>query len=197
MSYIVNKYVRQFSGVAYDVFGLTRDDLYQNVRIAFWRGLATFDPSRNCKVTTYLSVILFHYFMSFSKKCKSSKNCKAKLYPVEELFEKYDESKQPPSAQDQVHWDESVSYLLEKLSDKEKSILKYYANEESGISQISSETGIPKAQVAKTIKNIRIKVISHYRELQDEEDYIHYEDIGDSTDDDLDESTKRVLATKR
>jgi len=198
MLYIVNKYIRQFTKAAYDVFGWTKEDLQQQVRIAFWRGLATYDKTKGAKVTTYLSVILFHYFMSFSKKCKSSRNSEAKLYPVEEIYETYDEYNKPIGVDDKIHWEESVQYLMAKLSDKEKMIIRYYAGEETGINRIAMDSGIPKTQVAKTIKSIRTKIISHYRELEDEEEYIHYDDIGDTTHDDLEEfDSQRVLVTKK
>jgi len=171
MRYISHKYVNQFRVAAFDTFGWTREDLMQQVRITMWKGLATFDPAKKFKVTTYLSAILFHYFMSLSKKCRSNKNAQSKLVCVEDGME-LDLATDDFSLDEVMESSESMSYFIGKLKARELEVLNLLYIERKNVTEVSKSLKIPKQQVTDFTRSIKAKLRDHIRELEDEEDKV-------------------------
>lgn len=79
MAYIVNWYIRNYQFAVRETFGWTPEDIMQEIRVTFWKGLATFDRSNKIKITTYLSTMLHNMFANVTKSCQSQKNFGTKL----------------------------------------------------------------------------------------------------------------------
>lgn len=79
MAYIVNWYVRNYQFAVRETFGWTPEDIMQEIRVTFWKGLATFDRESKIKITTYLSTMLHNMFANITKSCQSKKNFGTKL----------------------------------------------------------------------------------------------------------------------
>lgn len=171
MRYIAHKYVNQFRVAAFDTFGWTREDLMQQVRITMWKGLATFDPSKKFKITTYLSAILFHYFMSLSKKCRSNKNAKSKLVCVEDGMDA-EMAVDDFSLDELMDSSESMSYFLGKLKAQELDALTLLYIERKNVTEVSRSMKLSKQQVSDLTRSIKTKLRDHIRELEDEEDQV-------------------------
>jgi DNA-directed RNA polymerase specialized sigma24 family protein len=179
MSYIVNKYIRKYKTSAYDVFGWTPEDLLQQIRIVMWKGLATFQPEKKFKITTYLSVILLNYFLSLSKKCRSNKNAKAKLYCVEEVYETVEEPSEHIDAEMLLDAQQNTQYFMDKLTLVERFVMPFFEDEPISISALANKSGLSKKESGRIIQSIKRKLIAHVKEMEDEEESIFYEGIAD------------------
>lgn len=170
MRYIVNRYISQYRLNVADTFGWTREDLLQQIRITMWKGLATFDESKNFKVTTYLSAILFNYFMSLSKKCRSLRNSQSKLYCVENIFDS--QAASDDMVDDWVSYTNSLKELMENLSLMEIIVLKLQIEAGYGVTTISEKLKLKKPVVIGIIKSVKRKLKLLVQEQQNEEDSI-------------------------
>ena len=86
LSFIVNKYRMRYSYATQATFGWDEDDLMQYIRMALWKGVATYDPTKRAKETTYLSRILEYAFANLAKKCNTKKHSLSKLYFPDQMF---------------------------------------------------------------------------------------------------------------
>ena len=157
MSYIVNKYVRQYRSAAQETFGWTNDDLLQHIRMIMFKGMATFDPSKNFKITTYLSSILYYQMGNFSKKCQAKKNTNSKLYCPETLHPS-DETTTKETAEDWYGYMETFKFLMGKLSENEKRILYLHLVDDHSITEMEAETKLPRAEIVSIIKTLKVKI---------------------------------------
>lgn len=168
MSYIVNKYVRQYRSAALDTFGWTSDDLMQHIRLILFKGMATFDPSKNFKITTYLSTILYYQMGNFSKTCQSNKNSNSKIYCPETLHPA-DEITTKETAEDWYSYMESFKILMGKLNEREKQILYLHLVDDYSIGEMETETKIPRAEIVGIIKSLKVKINQHMMEERKDE----------------------------
>lgn len=122
MSFIVNKYVYKYKNATFETFGWDTDDLLQHIKILLWRGVATFNPERKLKMTTYLSSILYYQMGNLSKKISSKKNSQSKLY-CPEVFYDSDEMIDFTTAEDWLLYAQKFGHLIGKLSELETSVL--------------------------------------------------------------------------
>jgi RNA polymerase sigma factor (sigma-70 family) len=157
LNFIVNKYVRQYSSAAEETFGWTDDDLRQHIRIILWKGMATFDPSKNFKVTTYLSTILYYQMGNFSKTCQSNKNSNSKMYCPETLYPNEDvvDHQTPESWHSYV---ESFSLFMSQMSDDEKSVLMAHMVDGLSLQEMEVKMKMTRPQVVALIKNVKQKI---------------------------------------
>lgn len=164
MSYIVNKYVRQYRSAAQETFGWTTDDLMQHIRFIMFRGMATFDVSKGFKITTYLSTILYYQMGNFSKACQSNKNANSKLYCPETLHPS-EETTTKETAEDWYSYMETFKLLMGKLSEKEKRILYLHLVDDHSITEMEAETKLPRAEIVSIIKTLKLKISEHMSEV--------------------------------
>lgn len=164
MNYIVNKYVRQYRSAAQETFGWTVDDLMQHIRIIMFKGLATFDPSKNFKVTTYLSKILYYQMGNFSKTCQSNKNSNSKLY-CPEILQPANENTTNETAEDWYAYIESFKILVGKLSSKEQKILYLHLVDNYSLNEMEVELKLPRAEIVGAIKSLKLKINQHMTEV--------------------------------
>lgn len=157
LNYIVNKYVRQYRSAAHETFGWTQDDLMQHIRIILWKGLATFDPSKNFKITTYLSTILYYQMGNFSKSCQSTKNSNSKLY-CPEVLHITDDLITHETAEDWACYAQSFKLLMSKLNIKEKEVLYCHLVSGASIADMEKKLRVSRTEVVAIIKTIKIKM---------------------------------------
>lgn len=170
MSFIVQKYIREYWYALYDTFGWTKEDILQLIRIRLWRGLATFDETKKFKKTTYCSAILFNYFLTLSKRCKSKKNALSKLLPVEKIYDSMDETTDGDEVHNNIYREESYEYFISKLSPFEIKVFRlYFLTSETPETIIIKTMASPK-KINDTIKYLRTTLESHLQEMEDEEE---------------------------
>lgn len=175
MAYIVNQYVNNYRHAVADTFGWTRDDLMQEVRLALSKGLATFDVSKNFKITTYLSVILFNRFVSLAKQIRATKHSSTKLVCVETIFES--EGDLADGVDDWMDCTTSLSYFLDKLTAQEGEILHLQLIHGYSVAAIAELFAVPKHHIAAVVKSMKRKLRAHVKELEDEEDAASYDAV--------------------
>lgn len=171
MSYIVNRYVRKYRSAAQETFGWTTEDLMQHIRIILFKGAATFDPSRNFKITTYLSSILYYQMGNFSKTCQSKKNSNSKIY-CPDILHPADENTTKETAEDWYGYMESFKILMDILSEKEKQVLYLHLVDDYSIGEMEAETKLPRAEVVGIIKSLKLKISIHMSEVKKDESAI-------------------------
>lgn len=171
MSYIVGKYVRNYSFILGDTFGWSSDDILQQIRIRFWRGLATFDESKKVKKTTYLGDILSKYFSTLLKRCRSKKNKNTKMSPIGDSFSIFEMDENIVESFETMQTTEkNESYLLfiSKLSDFEAEVFELFFIIGYQISVISEILNVKPRKISTTIKTLKELVRQHYQDLDDE-----------------------------
>lgn len=154
LAYIVNKYVTQYQQAAFETFGWERDDILQHIRVALWKGVATFNPDFGFKIETYLSSILDKTFLNLSRKCKTKKHSLTKLYCPENFYES-EETIFQETGEDWVRYAQSFSVLVGSLNQKENKIMVRYLVYGESTNEISKNTKIKKTEVIKLLKNIK------------------------------------------
>lgn len=193
MKYITTWYANKYQSNAVALFGWTRDDLMQNIRVVMWKGLATFDASKKFKVETYLSKILEHYFANLAKRCRvaqkyRSPNSFDMSFDDEEKFSSHDhvyrnQFTSEIKAPDAVLQDSrSVQRFLGRLTDFEFKVLElsiYGEDGEAGrpratynTAQIAKKLNVPRNQVSQALKSLRIELKHHLRMDEDDGDNI-------------------------
>lgn len=184
MKYITQKYIRQFQNTAQETFGWNRDDLLQHVRIAMWRGLATFDASKGFQKQTYLSTILFHFFMSLSKKTRSKKNALTKLYCVDEVYgantsmDDIDESQADAmNMVEKIVVEETLMDFFDTFTPAEILILPYFEGETPSPTMIAKHTGFSRDESERLINSIKQKNIFFQRKLEDDNERVNLEEL--------------------
>jgi len=124
LDYVVNMYVCKYRNAVRETLGWTKEDLEQEIRVALWKGLATFDKSRAVKVTTYLSATLHNLFANIAKTCKAAKNHGAQLSKEAFLLP----SQEPSDPFDAECWSEYIrrfDLLMENLTPGEVYVMRY------------------------------------------------------------------------
>ncbi len=159
MSFIVNKYIYKYKNAAADTFGWDSDDLLQHIRILMWRGVATFNPERKLKMTTYLSSILYYQMGNLSKKISSKKNSQSKLYCPEVFFDS-DEMIDFTTAEDWLLYARKFEHLIGKLTDLETKVLVQHLIYGHTLSDMETKLSVKKIDLIKSIKVIKIKMES-------------------------------------
>lgn len=182
MRYIANFYISRYRAATAASLGWSKEDLTQSVKIALWKGLATFDSSKNFKVETYLSSILRKYFASLAKRCRSAK--KNRVLHIEDCVRgELDDS---ASAQDHLmanhpkseenrpddlaHKQTSIERFTSKLSDLELKVLEAHVVKGRSIPVVAKDLNLPRNQITKTVKALRIELKHHLRRDEDDGD---------------------------
>jgi len=170
MRYVVKSWCSKYQYRAQETFGWAYDDLEQQVRIAMWKGLATFDTSQNVKLTTYLSAVIENHFKSLSKKCRSKRNARTKLLCVEEVYE--DKEIFVEGLDDWLSYSSSVTRVLDQLNQLEKEVLALHLVEGVSINTMVEKLGIKRHVVISVLKSVKLKIKLNIQELVDEEDTV-------------------------
>jgi RNA polymerase sigma factor (sigma-70 family) len=157
MSYIVNHYINKYRRAAFETFGWEKEDLLQHIRIILWKGVVTFDPSRNFKMTTYLSRMLYYQMGNFSKTCQNKKNSQSKLYCPGILFDS-EEIIDLNSAEDWALYVRKFKIILTKLSKKDMKILVSHLAYGHSISEMEEKFGFKKSEIVASLKRIKEKM---------------------------------------
>ena len=157
MSYIVNKYIHQYKKAAFETFGWEKDDLSQHIRIVLWKGVATFDESKNFKITTYLSKMLYYQMGNFSKACQNKKNSQSKLYCPGILFDT-EEVIDHNSAEDWAMYQKKFKILLTKLSKKDLKVLVSHLHYGHSLQEMEVKLGFKKTELVSSLKRIKEKM---------------------------------------
>jgi RNA polymerase sigma factor (sigma-70 family) len=157
MAYIVNQYIVKYNHAVADTFGWDRDDLLQNIRMAMWKGVATFNPDYGFKIETYLSSILSKTFSNISRQCKTQKHSRTKLYCPENFYES-EEIIFRETGEDWVRYAQSFAVLMGTLNRKEQKVMVRYLIHGETTSEISEKSKIKKTEVVKILKEIKEKI---------------------------------------
>ena len=157
MSYIVNKYIHKYKNAAFETFGWDKDDLLQHIRVILWKGVVTFDPSKNFKMTTYLSKILYYQMGNFSKTCGNKKNAESKLYCPGELFDS-EEIIDFTSAEDWAVYAKKFKVLLTKLGKKDMKVLVSYLIYGHTLAEMEVKLNLSKGEIVASLKRIKEKM---------------------------------------
>ena len=157
MSYIVNRYINRYKRAVFETFGWEKDDLTQHIRIILWKGVATFDPSKNFKMTTYLSKTLYYQMGNLSKACQNKKNSQSKLYCPGELFYS-EEIVDMNSAEDWAVYSKKFKVILGKISKKDMKILVSHIVYGHSLQEMEEKLGFKKSEVVAALKRIKEKM---------------------------------------
>lgn len=157
MSYIVNRYVNRYKRAVFETFGWEKDDLLQHIRIILWKGVATFDVSKNFKITTYLSKMLYYQMGNLSKSCQNKKNSLSKLYCPGVLFDT-EEIIDMNSAEDWAVYSKKFKVILTKLSKKDMKILVSHLIYGHSMVEMETKLGYKKSEVVSALKRIKEKM---------------------------------------
>jgi len=157
MRYIVNKYLFKYKKAVFDTFGWDKDDLLQHIRFVLWKGVATFNTEKKCKIETYCSTMLYYAFLNISKKCKTYKHSLSKLYCPEEMFDT-EEMIFYETGEDWVRYAQSFKVLMSTLTENEQKVMVRYLIHGETTTEISKQTKIKKTEVIHALKGIKCKL---------------------------------------
>lgn len=157
MSYIVNQYVYRYQQAALNTFGWDRDDLLQYIRMVLYKGVVTFTPDKNVKITSYLSAILYYQMGNLSTKIQNKKNSNSKLY-CPEVFYESDEMIDFTTAEDWLLYAKKFEGILDRLNKSEKKILIYHLIYGHTLGQIEEKLLIPRSEIVKSLKTLKKKI---------------------------------------
>lgn len=162
LNYIVNKYVRQYRAAAEDTFGWTTEDLMQHIRIILWKGYATFDVSKNFKITTYLSTILYYQMGNFSKSCQSNKNSNSKIFCPETIYPSED-TVDHNTAESWYSYVESFHNLMETMNSLEQKVLMSHLVDGDNLALMEKKFQVSRVELVSAIKQIKTKINQHLK----------------------------------
>jgi len=157
LAYIVNKYIVRYSYAVKATFGWDEDDLMQYIRMALWKGVATYDPTKRAKEVTYLSRILDYAFANLAKKCNTKKHSLSKLYFPDQLFITEDLTIDE-TAEDWLQYAKSFSAIKDQITKKEMKVLVKHLLMDQDIMEIAESLSLKRSDVIKIIKNLRDKM---------------------------------------
>jgi DNA-directed RNA polymerase specialized sigma24 family protein len=157
MSFIVNKYVYKYKNATFETFGWDTDDLLQHIRVLMWRGVATFNPERKLKMTTYLSSILYYQMGNLSKKISSKKNSQSKLY-CPEVFYDSEEMIDFTTAEDWLLYARKFEHLVGRLTDLETKVLVMHLIYGHTLDEMEEKLSVKRVDLIKSIKVIKVKM---------------------------------------
>lgn len=157
MSYIVNQYVYRYQQAALNTLGWDRDDLLQYIRMVLYKGVVTFTPDKNVKITSYLSAILYYQMGNLSTKIQNKKNSNSKLY-CPEVFYESDEMIDFTTAEDWLLYAKKFEGILDRLNKSEKKILIYHLIYGHTLGQIEEKLLIPRSEIVKSLKTLKKKI---------------------------------------
>lgn len=183
MRFLATRYVKRYRKSVEELFGWTPDDLMQHIRIAVWKGLATFDPKRGIKVETYLSTIINNFFNSLAKRCGGA----ARHRPVmltdlhdeyegcaflqEQLFHKQHATPQGVEPVDEhasrAEWSE---YFIGKLTALEAQVGRYHFIEGVSLQSLADEMHLTRQALNDAAQSFKHKLLQHVREEEDDGD---------------------------
>lgn len=194
MQYITNRYINKYNVAVSAALGWTKEDLLQNIRIAMWKGIATFDSSKKFKVETYLSSILENYFNSLAKRCRSS--FKHKMIHIDTRHRNQDPKQldtqmgstdsnrtetwlreqtyrkqfivDPEQPDALLARAKSARGFMERLTELEALVLEEHVVNGKSIPSLAKDLGKPRNQITRTVKSIRIELKHHLRREEDD-----------------------------
>jgi RNA polymerase sigma factor (sigma-70 family) len=175
LSFIINKLINSYYYTLKETFGYEREDIMQLIRIRLWRGLATFDSSKNVKKTTYLYSVLNNYFLTLSTMSKALKNKNSKFTFLDDEEDKNDDvfDKQNFQTYEQSEFneiDENFFYRIQnRLSLFERNVFILYFLMQNNHCEIAQRLGTGVKKISQTIKELKTKINEFKIELEHEE----------------------------
>ncbi len=157
LKYIVNKYVKRYSYATQATFGWDEQDLMQYIRMALWKGVATYDPTKRAKETTYLSRILEYAFANLAKKVNTKKHSLSKLYFPDQLFIT-EELTIDETAEDWLQYSRSFAAIKDQVTKEEMKVLVKHLLMNQDIMEIAEDLEIKRSDVIRIIKKLREKM---------------------------------------
>jgi DNA-directed RNA polymerase specialized sigma subunit len=157
LKYIVSFYVYRYRNTVESVFGWDEDDLRQHIATILWKGVATFDPSKNIKMTTYLSGILFYQMGNLSYTIQNKKHSSLKIVFPDQL---YDTTAMIDftSSEDWASYTQSFKILMGKMSELEMKVLVSHLLKGDSISTMQQDFKVNKQDIVSAIKSLTHKM---------------------------------------
>jgi len=171
MNYLVNKYIYKYKNATASTFGWNEDDLHQHIMIILWKGAATFDPTKNVKLTTYLSTMLYYQMGNLSKSCQNQKNSMSKLYCPEDLYES-EHTTDFNNAEDWSVYAQQFKILMNKMTKLETKVLVSHLLKGESITQMQKTLSMKRPDIIHNIKSLKDKM-EYYLGDYDEKDCLH------------------------
>ena len=156
LSYIVNLYLRKYKSAALNTFGWDKDDLMQHIRIIMFKAVATYDGTKNAKMTTYVSRVLYYQMANFSKKCQSKKNLFSKLYCPEVIFD-CEQIINPHTSEDWIIYTQNFKILQDNLTQRETKVLLRHLAYGDSIRKMMQVLKLDKVVIVSTLKTLKLK----------------------------------------
>ena len=157
LKWITNKCIENYSYVTKECFGWDRDDLLQEIKLSYFRALATYNP-KMAKVTTHCCTILRNDMINLSIKCKRYKWSLTKLSFPGTDFMASKQSEFERSSDDWMEFSEGVTKIADILSSREEKLLNLYISKGVGIKELSDKLSLPIEDVKKSIVSIQEKL---------------------------------------
>jgi len=171
MSFIVNKYIFKYKKATAAVFGWNESDLRQHIMIILWKGVATFDNTKNTKITTYLSAILYYRMGNLSKSCQNQKNSMSRLYFSEELYS--DESLMDlNSSEDWLIYSQQFKILMGRITKDEKRVLIAHLLDGQSLTEMQETLKMKRLAVVSNLKSLKEKM-EKYLGVKDEKNSLY------------------------
>ena len=169
MSYLVKKYFYKYRNATASTFGWTDEDLKQHIMIILWKGVATYDESKNAKMTTYLSKILFYQMANLSKKCQSLKSSKTKMYCPEDLYDS-ELTTDFTTSEDWTLYSQQFEILMDRMTKLETKVLLSHLMNGESITQMQKKLKVKRPELIGAIKSLKEKMDLYLGEASEQID---------------------------
>jgi DNA-directed RNA polymerase specialized sigma subunit len=157
MSFLVNKYIYKYKNATASTFGWTEDDLRQHIMIILWKGVVTYNPDKNVKLTTYLSTILYYQMGNLSKSCQNKKNSMSKLYCPDDLYDS-EEITIFENAEDWSIYSQQFKILMDKMTKGEMKVLVHHLLKDQSISKMQKSLKMNRVDIISNLKSLKSKM---------------------------------------
>lgn len=157
LNYIVNKYALSYKNCCKNILGWEREDIMQHIAEILWKGVATFDESKNFKLTTYLSAILYYQMANLSKSLQKKKRYTNTVL-TEETLKMAEEAVDEATTEDWVQHRAKFKILLGNISKKETNVLILHLLNGFNIEEMKKELKLPRVEIVSILKNINEKI---------------------------------------
>lgn len=152
VQFLVYTYQKSTFPLVKTVLGWEREDLHAYMWETTWKALVTFDPSRNVKKITYVSMFFRNYLNNLIKSCHRKKRQETKLYGVPFNIEIEDDAM---NGEEWNIYQTNFERLISDLGEKEVKVLAYHLYYGMSIKEISSAAKLDSVAVISIIKNIK------------------------------------------
>lgn len=157
LKYIVNKYVMSYRVACRNILGWDDEDIRQHMAEILWKGVATFDESKNFKLTTYLSAILYYQMANLSKSLQKKKRYTNTVL-TEETLKRAEEAVDESTTEDWVQHRNKFSILLGNITKKETNVLILHLLNGFTVEEMKKELKLPRTEIVSILKGMNEKI---------------------------------------